>query len=142
MTDELHNDQHQTDDFRVREFFRAFVRGSDTLDATAIGACFADPFLSADAEGARPVPQAAFLAGLPRRAEMFAEAGLGRAELTGLTHQRLDPHYLLAGTSWEVPRLDGGEPVPLRSSYLLHDDGVRLRIVLYLNHEGVPAVRR
>jgi hypothetical protein len=68
---------------------------------------------------------------------MFADAGLGAATLTALSHSRLDDHYLLARTEWSAARDAGGEPLQLASSYLLHDDGDELRIVLYLNHLGL-----
>ncbi|MFE9690267.1 hypothetical protein [Micromonospora sp. NPDC005806] len=41
---------------------------------------------------------------------------------------------------WALPvaafgRMDEAGP---SASYLLHDDGERLRVVLYLNHQGLP----
>ncbi|MCW3843778.1 DUF4440 domain-containing protein [Micromonospora yasonensis] len=121
---------------RLRRFFAAFSPAAG--DADGFGELFGDPFLLADDAGARPVPRAAFLAALPRRAQLFADAGLGPAMLTDLTYDRLDERYVLARTDWDAPRVAGGEPVRLASSYLLHDDGDRLRIVLYLNHQGLP----
>lgn len=78
---------------RIRRFFDTFSAASDTLDLEALADCFADPFLSADASGARPVPLAAFLQALPRRARMFADAGIGTgdAELVGEPVDTLDP---------------------------------------------------
>ncbi|WIM95655.1 nuclear transport factor 2 family protein [Actinoplanes oblitus] len=116
---------------RVEQFFQTFT----ALAPEEVGGCFADSFLSADATGARPVSRAEFLRALPRRAAMFAALGVGRAELTRLTSDRLDDNYVLVRTEWAAPRLSGGAPVPMVSSYLLHDDGTRLEIVLYLNHE-------
>ena len=124
-------------DSRVPEFFDAFGDASGDLKLDALGSLFADPFLAADATGARPVPLDLFLQALPRRATLFADAGLGRAVLTTLSWDRLDDHYLLARTEWSCPSLTGGDPKRLASSFLLHDDGDRLRIVLYLNHEGL-----
>lgn len=121
---------------RLRGFFAAF--SPDAGGEDGFGDLFADPFLLADDAGARPVPRAAFLAALPRRARFFADAGLGPAVLTALTCQRLDDRYVLARTDWDAPRVAGGEPVRLASSYLLHDDGDRFRVVLYLNHQGLP----
>ncbi|WP_238014410.1 hypothetical protein KZZ52_32310 [Dactylosporangium sp. AC04546] len=122
---------------RVTAFFESFRVASDALDTTTLAGCFADAFLAADPGGARPVPRDAFLQALPRRAQMFADAGVGRAELTDLRVQPLDEHYRLVRTEWSAPRLDGGAAVPLASSFLLHDDGETLRIVLYLNHQGL-----
>ncbi|BCY14742.1 nuclear transport factor 2 family protein [Actinoplanes sp. L3-i22] len=116
----------------VEQFFETFTR----LAPDEVGACFADQFLVADAAGARPVSRADFLRALPRRAEMFADLGIGRAELSELTSTRLDQHYVLARTEWTAPRLTGGDPVTMTSSYLLHDDGTHLKVVLYLNHES------
>jgi hypothetical protein len=127
---------------RIRRFFGTFADAGGTLDLDALAGCFADPFLSADANGARPVPRSAFLQALPRRAEMFAKAGLGSAKLTALTETRLDPHYVLVRAEWHAPRTAGGDPVRLASSFLVHDDGGHLRIVLYLNHEGLPTATR
>jgi hypothetical protein len=124
-------------DSRVPEFFEAFGEASGEEKLDLLGRLFADPFLSADATGARPVSRDLFLQALPRRAALFADAGLGPAALTALTWDRLDDHYLLARTEWACPRLAGGDPQRLSSSFLLHDDGDRLRIVLYLNHQGL-----
>jgi hypothetical protein len=125
-------------DARIRRFFDVFSAACDTLDLTTLTSCFADPFLSADATGARSVPRAAFLQALPRRAQMFAAAGVGPATLTSVSHDRLDDRYLLARTEWSAPRTAGGEPVHLASSFLLYDEGEHVRIVLYLSHQGLP----
>ncbi|MEU0560212.1 hypothetical protein [Dactylosporangium sp. NPDC006015] len=101
---------------------------------------FADPFLFADAGGARPVSRADFLAILPRRAQMFAAAGYGPAQLTRTEQQRLDEHYLLVRTDWSAPSITGGEPAELSSSYLLHEDGTSVSVVAYVNHKTVPGM--
>lgn len=101
---------------------------------------FADPFLLAGADGARPVSRAAFLAMLPRRAQLFADAGFGAARLTTVDQVRLDEHYLLVRTGWSAPSHTGGDPAELSSSYLLHDDGSSLHVVAYLNHKTVPGL--
>ncbi|MET7403640.1 DUF4440 domain-containing protein [Dactylosporangium sp. NPDC005572] len=124
-------------DDRVTTFFDAFRVASDALDTATLAGCFADAFLAAEPGGARPITRDAFLQALPRRAQMFADAGVGRAELTDLRVQPLDDRYRLVRTEWSAPRLDGGAPVRLSSSFLLHDDGGTLRIVLYLNHQGL-----
>jgi hypothetical protein len=124
-------------DPRVDDLFAAM--GGDGSTSDAMGEMFADPFLYADAGGARPVPRDAFLESLPARVRMFADAGVGRTELTAADQQRLDDHYLLVRAEWTAPRLAGGDPVHLASSFVLHDDGSRLQVVAYLNHEGRPA---
>src|SRR4051812_20646953 len=116
-------------------FFAAFAAARDS----EIPPLFAEQFLYGDAGGARPITRDAFLAALPGRARMFAAAGLGRAELAAVDEHRLDALSRVVRPGGAAPRLDGGEPQRLTSSFLLHDDGHRLRAVAYLNHEGLPA---
>ncbi|MFI9843585.1 hypothetical protein ACIHFD_41560 [Nonomuraea sp. NPDC051941] len=123
----------------LRRFFDVFARAGDSLDVDTLAGCFAEVFLAGDAGGARPVPRPAFLQALPRRAQMFADAGIGPAALDTLTHQHLDDRYVLVRTEWTAPRTAGGEHVHLSSSYLLHRDADdTYRIVAYLNHQGLP----
>jgi hypothetical protein len=126
----------QAVDVLVGEFLELFA-AADRGDDDGLGSAFADPFLAADAGGARPVPRAAFLAAIPRRREMFRERGLGAAVLAAHTVTELDEHYLLVRADWTAPRLDGGASVQLSSSYLLHRDGDTLTAVVYLNHRGL-----
>ncbi|MFC6565503.1 DUF4440 domain-containing protein [Actinoplanes utahensis] len=123
---------------RVDRFLATFSSANEASRPDLLGDCFADSFLSANSSGARPTTRDAFLAALPQRATAFGDAGIGVPELVERTWRRLDEHYLLVRTDWQAPRAFGGAPVALASSFLLHDDGRRLRIVLYLNHEGLP----
>ena len=122
---------------RVDQFLAIFSSANETSHPDLLGDCFADSFLSADGSGARPTTRDAFLRALPHRTAAFKDAGIGTPELVERTWRQLDGHYLLVRTGWHAPRTSGGEPVALASSFLLHDDGRRLRIVLYLNHEGL-----
>ncbi|MGR6920284.1 hypothetical protein ACU635_39135 [[Actinomadura] parvosata] len=123
----------------LRRFFDTFTQAGDALDTDALAGCFAEAFLAGDAAGARPVPRSAFLAALPKRAGMFAEAGLRPAVLESLACDDVDDHYTLARTTWTAERTAGGPPVHLSSSYLLHRDAEgAYRIVVYLNHQGLP----
>ncbi|MEW1839204.1 hypothetical protein AB0392_14720 [Nonomuraea angiospora] len=126
----------------LRRFFDVFTQAGDRLDTDALTGCFAEAFLAGDASGARPIPRPAFLQALPGRAKMFAEQGIGPAALDSLTHEELDGHYVLVRTTWTAPRIKGGDPVRLVSSYLLHRDADgAYRIVAYLNHHGLPLFR-
>ena len=127
-------------DAQVRGFFDRFAGASDDLDVDALGELFDETFLAADPDGARPVPRAQFLQVLPRRAELFAAAGIGRVVLTDLEHQVLDDTYVLARTGWRGERSGGEPPVRLASSFLLRRDGEGLRVVLYLNHQDLRQV--
>jgi Domain of unknown function (DUF4440) len=130
-------------DQRVRSFFDAFADASDRLDLEVLGRLFADPFLAADPGGVRPVPRELFLQALPRRAELFGAAGIGRVVLTDERHEALDDTYVLARTGWRGERTGDGRalpPVRLASTFLLRRDGDDLRVVLYLNHQDLARV--
>jgi ketosteroid isomerase-like protein len=128
-------------DQQVRSFFDAFSAASDELDTAALGGLFADPFLAADPAGAQPVPRELFLKALPRRAELFGAAGIGRVVLDDVAHEALDDTYVLARTTWRAERAaDGREPVRLASTFLLRREGDGLRVVLYLNHQDLAKV--
>ena len=127
-------------DQQVRSFFDAFTEASDELDVAVLGELFAETFLAADPGGAQPVPRELFLRALPRRAELFAAAGISRVVLEDLRHEALDDTYVLARTRWLGERTGtGGPAAPLRlaSSFLLRRDGDRLQVVLYLNHQDL-----
>lgn len=120
-------------------FFDVFARSSSPLDLDALAGCFDETFLASDVAGTRVVPRAAFLQALAGRAQKFADAGVGPAVLRQLTHQDLDPHHVLARSTWAAPRTDGSGEITLASSFLLRRDGDQLRIVVYINHEGLPS---
>ena len=124
-------------DQQVRRFFDAFTEASDELDLQGLGELFAETFLAADPGGAQPVPRELFLRALPRRAELFAAAGISRVVLEDLRHEALDGTYVLARTQWRGERAGTGGPLRLASSFLLRRDGDRLRVVLYLNHQDL-----
>ena len=130
-------------DAEVEEFFARFDHAGRAGDLDVLRTCFADVFMAADPSGAQPVPLPAFLQFLPRRAELFASAGVGPVTLTGLDYQVLDSSYVLARTTWAGHR-DGAEPgrhpVVLLSSFLLHRGGEGLRIVFYLNDQDLEQV--
>jgi hypothetical protein len=123
-------------DEQVDAFFQRFARASADLDLDVLAGCFGEEFLSADKDHVQAVPRQAFIGFLPKRAEMFAAAGIGPAELEQMTYQQLDEHYVLARTEWLAPRAEG-DAVRLSSSYLIHRRGSDFRIVLYLNHRGL-----
>jgi ketosteroid isomerase-like protein len=127
-------------DDQVRGFFDRFTAASDGLDVDALGELFDETFLAADPNGAQRVPRALFLQVLPRRAELFAAAGIDRVTMTDLEHEALDDTYVLARTGWRGERAGNGQAVRLASTFLLRRDGDRLRVVLYLNHQDLRQV--
>jgi ketosteroid isomerase-like protein len=124
-------------DGQVEAFFDAFAAASDQLDTDRLAELFAETFLAADPAGVQAVPRQAFLQALPRRAGLFAAAGIARVVLTGLQHHALDDTYVLARTDWRGERTTASAPVRLSSTFILRRDADRLRVVFYLNHQDL-----
>jgi ketosteroid isomerase-like protein len=122
---------------QVQAFFDTFAAASEQLDLDRLAELFAETFLAADPAGAQPVGRQAFLQALPRRAELFAAAGIARVVLADLQIQALDDSYVLARTQWRAERTGASAPVRLASTFILHRDGDRLQVVLYLNHQDL-----
>jgi hypothetical protein len=121
----------------ARQFIDRFTRASANDDHGLLGGCFADVFLAGDADGVRPVPRDLFLAAVPQRRKAFADAGVGQSSLRSYTADELDDHYTLVRTEWTAPRLNGGAPVELSSSFLLYRNAGPAIAVAYLNHRGL-----
>jgi ketosteroid isomerase-like protein len=124
-------------DGQVEAFFATFAAASDQLDLDRLTELFAETFLAADPAGVQAVPRRAFLRALPRRAELFAAAGITRVVLADLQHQPLDDTYVLARTDWRGERTGSSTPVRLSSTFILRRDADRLRVVFYLNHQDL-----
>jgi ketosteroid isomerase-like protein len=128
-------------DGQVEAFFDTFTAASDQLDLARLAELFAETFLAADPAGVQPVPRQAFLRALPRRAELFAAAGITRVVLADLQHQSLDNTYVLARTDWRAERQGAASTsVRLSSTFILRRDADRLRVVFYLNHQDLTRV--
>ena len=127
-------------DGQVEAFFDAFAAASDQLDLDRLAELFAETFLAADPAGVQAVPRQAFLRALPRRAELFAAAGITRVVLADLRHHALDDAYVLARTDWRAERTGASTPVRLSSTFILRRDADRLRVVFYLNHQDLARV--
>jgi|SRR5215831_2104122 len=127
----------------VRRFFERYGQASDGLNLQAVGASFADVFLSLDPNSVSVVTREQLLVVLPRRQQLLAAiSGIG-ANLTDFDEKVLDERHTLARTSWQV-RFDAehedGEPLALHSSFLLRLEEDGWRIVLYLNHQDIAAL--
>ena len=127
----------------VRQFLEEFQAASSRGDASAVGALFADVFLSADPNRAIPVSREALIAALPKRERLFAAAGLSHAALDFATHTDLDQHHVLLNTRWTMMPADpesGRKPLGLHSTFLLRRDAGKLSVVAYLNHQDLAAI--
>jgi ketosteroid isomerase-like protein len=123
----------------VRAFFRRYERASENLDREALTSSFCDVFMTLDANTATALSPQALLAALPRRKQLFEAIGSDGLELADISEMPLDDLHTLVRTSWnlrmraETP----GEPICLRSTFILRKDDGAWRIVFYLNHQDM-----
>jgi len=123
----------------VRAFFRRYERAADNLDSEALTSLFCDVFMTLDRSSAAAISPQALLAVLPRRKQLFEAIGSDGLELADISEMPLDDLHTLVRTSWnlrmghEAP----GDPVCLRSTFILRRDDGTWRIVLYLNHQDM-----
>jgi len=128
---------------RICDFFDVFAAASQRLDREVLGGCFAEVFMSADPAGTHVVPREAFLDFLPRRAALFAAAGVASPALASISHTVLDDHYVLVDTTWTAERTaPGAGPVTLSSSFVVHLAADGPQIVFYLNHHDLAQLLR
>jgi ketosteroid isomerase-like protein len=114
-------------DRQIEAFFGTFAAASDELDVDRLAELFAETFLAADPAGARAVSREAFVHALPRRAELFAAAGITRVVLADLDRRALDEAYVLVRTVWHAESIAAPTPIELSSTFILRrdEDGMR-----------------
>jgi hypothetical protein len=123
----------------VRAFFRRYERAAEDLDSEALMSCFCAVFMSLDASSATAISPQALLAALPRRKQLFEAIGSEGLELAEISEMPLDDLHTLVRTSWNLRMRDEppGDPICLRSTFILRKDDRAWRIVLYLNHQDM-----
>jgi hypothetical protein len=123
----------------VRAFFRRYERAAEDLDSEALMTCFWAVFMSLDASSATTLSPQALLAVLPRRKQLFEAIGSDGLELADINEMPLDDLHTLVRTSWNLRMRNQppGDPVCLRSTFILRKDDPAWRIVLYLNHQDM-----
>jgi hypothetical protein len=123
----------------VRAFFRRYERAAEDLDSEALASCFCAVFMSLDAGSAATLSPQALLAALPRRKQLFEAIGSDGLELADIGELPLDDLHTLVRTSWNLRMRNQppGDPVRLRSTFILRKDDQAWRIVLYLNHQDM-----
>jgi hypothetical protein len=95
--------------------------------------------MSLDAGSAATLSPQALLAALPRRKQFFEAIGSDGLELADIGELPLDDLHTLVRTSWNLRMRNQppGDPVCLRSTFILRKDDQAWRIVLYLNHQDM-----
>jgi hypothetical protein len=123
----------------VRAFFRRYERAAADLDSEVLTSCFCALFMTLDASSGAAVSPQALLAALPRHKQLFEAIGSDGLELADISELPLDDLHTLVRTSWRLRMRDErpGDPVCLRSTFILRKDDRAWRIVLYLNHQDM-----
>ncbi len=121
----------------IVEFIAEFERRGADPESDS-GEHFADQFVTADPNRTVVVSREMLLATLPRRRQMFEQAGVGAAEQVRSAQLDLDERHLLVTTEWDAPRA-GREPIRLESTFLLRREDDGPQILVYLNHRDIAA---
>lgn len=98
-----------------------------------------DEVLAIDTNRASMLARATLVASLPTRMKMFENGGVGALHHANGSQLDLDERPLLVTVDWEAKRADGN-PLLLRSTFLLRREEGGPRILVYLNHGDVAAV--
>lgn len=125
----------------IQEFFDRFERDSNSSDPSAAASLYADSFLIADPQGAKPLRKQDLIAALPRREGFFKSFGLVSTKIASLDETPLDDFYSLVRVEWEMhfePLNAAPRNAILASTYLLYLRDGSPEIVLYLMHQDLP----
>ena len=129
----------------IESFFKDFEKNTNQDDVERLTSQYADPFMAADATGARLVHAADLRAMIPKRKQLFKSIGHRSTTLVSLHETKLDDRYVMVKTQWRW-QFDrgtaGSEEVTLPSTFIVHTSGEALKIVFYLNHENIMTVLR
>lgn len=133
----------QTDfqmDSDVREFLASYAVASAAAgeEATEL---FADVFLAAGPDGAKPVPRSVLSVAISQRRKMLEGLGCRGTRLAWAEQAALDGRYVLLKTEWLLA-FDQREDIRLRSTLILLRQKDGLRAVFYLSHEELTTVLR
>ena len=127
----------------IARFFEAYAFHTAKANVPELVACFAEVFLAAGPQGAKPVRAADFALALPKRYKLFDSIGCRSTELTGLHETRLDERHVSARTEWRLTFEKPGaeaQQIVVESTFLI-DVGVEpFRILLYLAHSDIMEV--
>src|SRR5579871_92016 len=93
----------------AERFLARFESLSNSADAAASAALFADVFIAAGPSGAQAVKASDFALALPKRKQLFDSLGLRAARLVSADMRPLDDRYVLADTRWQMTFAPGGQ---------------------------------
>ena len=122
----------------VRAFFETYAKANSTLDVAAIGDLYAETFIFAVRNAARPVRKEDFLK------EHFASLGLTGTRLSSVETTELGSGYALTKVRWAMTLRTGTGLVKTfdtLATYLVQrDDNDKLSILFQLDHQDLAAI--
>jgi hypothetical protein len=128
----------------VRAFFETYAKANSTLDVAAIGDLYAETFIFAVRNAARPVRKEDFLKVVPRMKEHFASLGLTGTRLSSVETTELGSGYALTKVRWAMTLRTGTGLVKTfdtLATYLVQrDDNDKLSILFQLDHQDLAAI--
>jgi len=128
----------------VRAFFETYAKANSTLDVAAIGDLYAETFIFAVRNAARPVRKEDFLKVVPRMKEHFASLGLTGTRLSSVETTELGSGYALTKVRWAMTLRTGTGLVKTfdtLATYLVQrDDHDKLSILFQLDHQDLAAI--
>ena len=128
----------------VKAFFEAYAKANSALDVAAMGDLYAETFLFAVRNTAKPVRKEDFLKIVPRMKGHCASLGLTGTRLSSVETTELGSGYALAKVRWAMTlRTSNGlvKTFDTFATYLVQrDDHDRLSILFQLDHQDLAAV--
>jgi len=127
----------------IERFFETYAIHTDKGNVSELIKCFADVFLAAGPQGAKPVLAADFALALPKRYKLFESMGCRSTELISLRQDWLDERHVAARTEWRLTfERPGAKPeqIVVESTFLIDSGAEPFRILLYLAHSDIMEV--
>lgn len=125
---------------KVKEFFEDYERSIGASQPELLESQYGNAFMFAGPQGVQAIKRDDFLTTLPKRAGFFKTIGLTSSKLKALEETRLDDHYLMVKTYWEMHFESGaGQSTidEISATYLLYQQADGLRIVFQLDHQDL-----
>ena len=129
----------------IRQFIERFAQLSASGTPEAMAAQFGETFLAAGPQGAQCVRKEDFARMLPKRKNLFDQAGLQKTELVAIEDSMLDARYAFVKTRWRFQFECKGQDsigVVVNSTYIVDCGADPWQIVLYLAHQDIFSVLR
>jgi hypothetical protein len=122
----------------IREFFRQYERGRNTVDTDLIASQYAESFMYAGPDGVRNATKADVRAGFAKGAEWLRSLGHTSTTLTSLEESSIDEHYAVVRATfmWHFEQVPGRSiDVAVDSTFIVHSRGGSSTIVFQHEHE-------